>query len=69
LGSDGGAFDFQLLDSAELYEAQTGEFRLTGTMASPRAGHTSTLMADGRVLLTGGSGPNFTTINGAELFK
>jgi hypothetical protein len=41
--------------SAEIWDPATGEFRLLdATMATRRAGHTATLMPDGRVLIVGG---------------
>jgi hypothetical protein len=57
----------QILASAEIYDPAAGAFTAAGTMTAARAGHTATLLPDGRVLLAGGynsSGP----VGSAELY-
>jgi hypothetical protein len=52
-----------LLDSAELYDPNSGTFSATGPMTIARAGQTAILLADGRVLIIGGLG-----LSSAELY-
>jgi hypothetical protein len=58
------------LSSAELYDPGTRTFSATGSMAVPRVLHTSTRLADGRVLIAGGmtGGGVGTAIAEAEIF-
>jgi hypothetical protein len=55
LFAGGGGLISTAVGSAELYDPATGTFTPTGDMSDRRSGHTATLLADGRVLVTGGS--------------
>ncbi|HZC46846.1 MAG TPA: kelch repeat-containing protein [Candidatus Acidoferrum sp.] len=56
------------LASAEIYDPATGTFSATGSMSTPREGHTATILRDGRVLIVGGSSNGVQTAGSAEIY-
>ena len=66
----GGGGDYtnrRFIASAELYDPKAGTFTLTGSMTDARTNHMASLLADGRVLVTGGYGAD-APLASAELF-
>jgi hypothetical protein len=58
--------------SAELYDSATGTFGSTGSLTTPRSGHSATLLPNGKVLIAGG-GPTLVgagpySLASAELY-
>jgi hypothetical protein len=54
--------------TAEIYDPTSGTFTRTGSMTVERAGHTATLLRDGRVLITGGHHVSADPLASAELY-
>jgi hypothetical protein len=57
--------------NAELFDPSSGAFSPAGTMTTPRYGAKATLLANGRVLITGGAGPGTSQLpllSSAELY-
>jgi hypothetical protein len=54
--------------AAELYDPKAGTFSLTGSMGTMLGGATATLLANGKVLVTGGLDANNLEVATAELF-
>ncbi len=53
------------LKSAELYDPASGNWAATGSLATGRAGHTATLLSNGKVLV---AGAGFNSLASAELY-
>jgi IPT/TIG domain/Bacterial Ig-like domain (group 2)/Galactose oxidase, central domain/Kelch motif len=52
----------------EIYNPALGEFSQTGDLAAPRMSHAATRLADGKVLVVGGSDSNGSPLAGAEVY-
>ncbi len=57
------------LASAELYSPQTGTWTQTGSMTTPRFGHTLTHLYNGKVLAAGGEDMDISVLSSAELYN
>jgi hypothetical protein len=67
-GCDGGWGFCTLLASAELYDPGQGTWSPAGAMSTARGSATATLLANGQVLVAGGSDASGANLASAELF-
>ena len=57
-----------VLGTAEMYDPATGRWSATGSLKTPRAGFTATLLATGKVLVAGGVDTWDDSLDSAELY-
>ena len=67
--SNCGATAVNMSTSAELYDPATGQFSVTGSLGTARQSHTSTLLANGNVLVVGGWSGSNPALSSAELYQ
>jgi len=65
----GGADPNGVISAPELYDPATGTFSITGSLNSPRLGHTAALLPTGEVLIAGGTDSTGAYLASAELFN
>jgi hypothetical protein len=63
-----GSFSNRYLASAELNDPATGKWVETGELSMPRNSHTATLLADGRVLVAGGTDGKGHALASCEIY-
>jgi len=60
-------YEAALLNTAEVYDARTGNWSTLAPLNSGRASHTASLLPDGRVLVAGGETSRGTFLDGVEV--
>ena len=67
-GTSDGWAGANFLATAEIFDPTTDTFSATGPLAELRGSHTATLLEDGRVLITGGTGDGARSLDSAEIY-
>lgn len=57
------------LATCEIYDPVTGAFSTTGSLISPRKDHEMVLLADGRVMVLGGTNSSHTPLSSTDIFN
>jgi N-acetylneuraminic acid mutarotase len=65
----GGFKDGATLNSAEIFDPETGSWIETAPLGSDRSGHTATLLPGGMVLIAGGFDSTITGLHSAQIFN
>ncbi|HRI79450.1 MAG TPA: kelch repeat-containing protein [Cyclobacteriaceae bacterium] len=60
--------EIDYLDTTELFDPATGTWTATGSMRTPRATYTLTLLPDGRAIAVGGTTDNGVALSSAEVY-
>ena len=64
----GGVWDGVTLDSTELYDPAAGNWTTADNLNDPRSCHTSCILTNGKVLVTGGHIELYVYLTSAELY-
>jgi hypothetical protein len=64
----GGEIGTQVVDAVAVLDPSTGGLTEEGRLTTARAGHTATLLSDGRVLVTGGFDSDGNALASAEIW-